>query len=81
MRAAYMKAMASTATTRNETAKLSGQTIQACELMGLSPFCALQVKTNAFGMLDNLLFLRNYAFMRPRKISCLLAIRDALKNG
>jgi len=49
--------------------------------MGLSPFCALQVKTNAFGVLDNLLFLRNYAFMRPRKISFLLAIRDALKNG
>jgi len=49
--------------------------------MGLSPFCALQVKTNAFGVLDNLLFLRNYAFMRPRKISFLLAIRDAPKNG
>jgi len=27
------------------------------------------------------LFLRNYAFMWPRKISFLLAIRDALKNG
>jgi len=49
--------------------------------MGLSPFCALQVKTNASGVLDNLLFLRNYAFMWPRKISFLLAIRDALKNG
>jgi hypothetical protein len=49
--------------------------------MGLSPFCALQVKTNFFGVLDNLLFLRNYVFMRPRKISSLLAIRDALKNG
>jgi len=49
--------------------------------MGLSPFCALQVKTNAFGVLDNLLFLRNYAFMQSRKISFLLAIRDALKNG
>jgi hypothetical protein len=49
--------------------------------MGLSPFCALQVKTNSSGVLDNLLFLRNYAFMLPRKISCLLAIRDAPKNG
>ena len=37
-RAAYMNAMAITATTRNETAKFSGQTIQACELMGLSPY-------------------------------------------
>jgi len=31
-------------------------------------------------MLDNLLFLRNYAFSGSRKISYLLANRDALKN-
>jgi 5-methyltetrahydropteroyltriglutamate--homocysteine methyltransferase len=32
-------------------------------------------------MLDNLLFLRNYAFSTARKISCLLANRDATGNA
>jgi CheY-like chemotaxis protein/DNA-binding MarR family transcriptional regulator len=31
-------------------------------------------------VLDNLLFLRNYAFNKPRKISCLLANRDAMSE-
>jgi 5-methyltetrahydropteroyltriglutamate--homocysteine methyltransferase len=32
-------------------------------------------------VLDNLLFLRNYAISGPRKISFVLAIRDAQRNG
>jgi 5-methyltetrahydropteroyltriglutamate--homocysteine methyltransferase len=40
-----------------------------------------KLKQKAPGVLDNLLFLRNYAFSGPRKISFLLAIRDAQRNG
>jgi 5-methyltetrahydropteroyltriglutamate--homocysteine methyltransferase len=40
-----------------------------------------KLKQKAPWVLDNLLFLRNYAFSGPRKISFLWAIRDAQRNG